>query len=359
MSPSGEAASDPIRVLLLGTGFAGLVLAPGFRRNQAYRLVGAASAHRESAERLAAQFQIPYATDDWKRALEEVEADLAVVATPVDLHYPMARAALERGLNVLCEKPFALNLAQARELASLARSKGVVNVVNHEFRHYPARAAITRWIEEGRLGDVEHLVIRDLLPGWARNPARRLTWLAEKQRGGGYLGALGSHHVDQLLLWGGPITRVFCRLRMLAANAVDASPAHRAITADDCFTLVVEFQSGATGLVDLFSGARARREVYEAYGSATALAAIDNYRLGLLAEGGKVEEIPIPEDLRLTPTPEVPLLAPFGAKVEMIRAAIRERAVPSPDFAGAVEIQKVLDAARLSDQSGAWVDVES
>ncbi len=352
-------STAPISVLLLGASFGGKVHAPGFARHPAFRLAGVASGHRENAERIAKEFQVPYATDDWKRALEEVEAELVVVATPVDLHYPMARAALERGLHVLCEKPFALNVAQARELAVLARSKGVVNVVNHEFRHFPARAAMTRWIEEGRLGRVEHVVIRDLLSGWARNPARRLTWLTEKQRGGGYLGALGSHHVDQLLLWGGPIRRVFCRARTLAGSVPDATPAYRAITADDCFTLIVEFRGGATGLVDLFSGARARREGFEAYGSADALTMIDNYRLGRAKEDGSVEEVPIPADLRLAPTPENPLLAPFGVKVEMIRAAIQEGREPGPDFTAGVEIQKVLDAARLSDQSGTWVEIEA
>lgn len=353
MTPSAS-----IRVLQLGTSFGGKIHAPGFAKNPAFRLVGVASGHLENARRVAQEFQIPYATDDWKRALEEVESDLVVVATPVDLHYPMARAALERGRHVLCEKPFALNVAQARELAALARTKGVVNVINHEFRHFPARAAVTRWIQEGGLGRVEHIVIRDLISGWTRNPGRGLTWLTEKQRGGGYLGALGSHHVDQLLLWGGPIRRVFCKLRTLAASAPDASPAHRAITADDCFTLVVEFASGASGVVDLFSGARARREAYEAFGSADAVVVLDNYRLGRPKGEGEAEEIPIPPDLRFPPTPENALLAPFLVKVEMIRAAIQDGKPASPDFAVGVEIQKVLDAARLSDQSGAWVEIQ-
>ena len=352
------APSTTIRVLQLGTSFGGKIHAPGFAKNPAFRLVGVASAHLENAQRVAREFQIPYATDDWKRALEEVESDLVVVATPVDLHYPMTRAALERGRHVLCEKPFALNVAQAHELAALARAKGVVNVINHEFRHFPALAAMTCWIQEGKLGNVEHIVIRDLISGWARNSGRKPTWLSEKQRGGGYLGALGSHHVDQLLLWGGPIRRVFCRLGTLAAKIPDASPAQRSITADDCFTLVAEFESGATGVVDLFSGARARREAYEAYGSADAVVVEGNYRLVRPKEGSEAEEIPIPPDLDFLPTPDNALLAPFSVKVEMIRAAIQDGKPASPDFAVGVKIQKVLDAARLSDQSGAWVEIQ-
>ena len=178
--------------------------------------------------------------------LDEVEADLVAISTPVDLHYPMARAALERRRHVLLEKPFALNVAQAKELATFARSQGVVAVVNHEFRHQPGRATLTRWIEEGKLGRVEHLVMRTRMPGWARAPERRLTWLSERERGGGFLGALGSHDVDQLILWGGPIRRVFGRLRLLAPTAPGVSAGHKAITAEDCYTLLLEFASGAT-----------------------------------------------------------------------------------------------------------------
>ncbi len=344
----------PIRVLLIGTGFGAQVHAPGFKSHPAFDLAGVASANIENAKRVAAEFAIPYATDDWKRMLEEVEADLVSIVAPVDLHYPAARAALERGRHVLCEKPFAMNVPEARELAALARAKGVANVVNHEFRHYPARETMTRMIREGALGRVEHITIRDRIPGWARNPKRRLTWLTDRKRGGGYLGALGSHHIDQLILWGGPIRRAFCTLRTLAAEYPDTSPSLAGITADDTFALQVVFENGARGIVDLFGGAHVRGQSMEVFGSADALVVLDGYRLGRPKADGSYEEVPIPEDLAIEPTPEVSLLAPFRVKLEMLRAAIQEGKPASPDFGDAVEIQKVLDAGRLSDQSGSW-----
>jgi len=351
---NAASVTAPIRVLILGSSFGGAVHAPGFQRNPAFRLAGIASGKAENAKRVAAALGIPYATDDWERMLDEAPADLVSIATPVDQHYPMARAALERGLHVLCEKPFAMNALEAKELLELARARGVVHVVNHEFRHYPARAALTRRIGEGALGKVEHIVIRDLIPGWARNASRRLTWLTERGRGGGYLGALGSHHVDQLLLWGGPIERVFCTLRTLAAEGPDASPGQRGITADDSFTLLARFSEGARGVVDLFGGSHTRRVGMEVFGSRDALAVVDPYRLGRWKQDGSFEEVEIPEDLRLTPTPEESLLAPFSAKVEMIREAIQEGKRPGPDFEDGVRIQEVLDAARRSDASGSW-----
>lgn len=345
----------PLRVLLIGTGFGALVHAPGFARHPAFRLVGVASGSLANAQRVASEFDVPYATDDWSRMLGEVEADLVSIVTPVDQHYAMARAALERGRHVLCEKPFAMNVPQARELSSLAKSKGVVNVVNHEFRHYPAREALTRKIREGALGKVEHVVIRDRIPGWARNPKRRLTWLTEKGRGGGYLGALGSHHVDQLILWGGPIRSVFCSLRTLAAESSDPdAPALQAITADDTFTLLVRFEAGARGMVDLFGGSHVRGSSMEVLGSNDELTVLDGYRLGRPRADGSYEPVPIPGELEIQSTPDMPLLAPFLVKLEMIREAIQEGKPPSPTFEEAVEVQRVLDAARLSDQAGSW-----
>jgi len=348
----------PIRVLIIGSSFGGKVTAPGFASDPAFRVVGMASGHAESAKRVAAEQGIPYATDDWKKMLEEVEADLVAIATPVDLHYPMARAALERKRHVLCEKPFALNVAQAKELDSLARSQGVVNVVNHEFRHQPARATLTRWIEEGKLGRLEHVTMSTRFPGWARDPSRRLTWLTEKDRGGGMLGALGSHDIDSLILWGGPIRRVFCRLRHLASTAPGVTPAHQAITAEDCYSLLLEYRSGATAVIDAFGGAHVRQERIEAFGSDGSLAVLDGERIGRPTASGGLDKIEIPKELRLEPTPAAPLIAPFRVKVAMIRDAIRDGKGASPTFADGVEVQRVLDSARLSDRMGQWVEIE-
>ena len=348
----------PIRVLLIGTGFGASVHAPGFAGDPGFRLVGVASGRLENAEKTAKAHGVPYATDDWKRMLDEVEADLVSIVVPVDLHYPMARAALERKRHVLCEKPFAMNGAQAKELAALARSQGVVAALNHEFRYQPARATATRLLAEGALGRLEHVAIADRIPGWVRNPSRRLTWLTERPRGGGYLGALGSHHIDTLLLWAGPARRVFCELRRLAATAPDAGPAHRSITADDTFTLLLEFRSGATAVVDLFGGAHARRGRFELFGDRDALSIEGDRRLVRPKPDGADETIPIPADLDLAPTAEASLLGPFRVLIGRLGAAVRDGTPITPSFQDGVEIQKVLDAARLSDQTGNWVEIE-
>ena len=75
-------STDPIRVLIAGSGFGAKVHAPGFAQNPEFRIVGIASGHLETARAAAEAHGVPYATDDWKRMLEEVDADLVSIVTP-------------------------------------------------------------------------------------------------------------------------------------------------------------------------------------------------------------------------------------------------------------------------------------
>jgi predicted dehydrogenase len=111
-------------------------------------------------------------------------------------------------------------------------------------------------------------------------------------------------------------------------------------------------------VIELFGASKVRQEYYEAFGSDDVFAVVGGTRFGRPNSAGGLDEIPIPEDLALAPTPDVPLLAPFRAKVAMLREAILGGKPAAPTFTEAVEVQKVLDAARKSDQMGTWVEVE-
>ena len=119
--------------------------------------------------------------------------------------------------------------------------------------------------------------------------------------------------------------------------------------------MLLEFESGATAVVDLFGGGRARRERFEVFGSKDALTILDPWRLGRPNESGGVDAVPIPADLDLERTEGVPSLAPFRALTARLKAAIRGEGTIEPSFADGVRIQEALDAARKSDQSGRWV----
>jgi predicted dehydrogenase len=114
--------SDDVRIGLVGTGFAEKVQLPALRHVEGARVVAVASGHRASAERAAAAFGIPRVCDTFEELTSLDEVDLVVVSSPPHTHAPAALAALAAGKHVLCEKPMALDLGEAKRMAEAAEA---------------------------------------------------------------------------------------------------------------------------------------------------------------------------------------------------------------------------------------------
>jgi predicted dehydrogenase len=189
-----------------------------------------------------------------------------------------------------------------------------------------------------------------------------MTWLSEGRRGGGILGALGSHHTDCLRLFFGEPRSVLADVRVLQPRRgpTPERPIPGVATADDACSLHYEFADGATGLLDLNATTPYRWERFEIQGSEAALRWDETgYRLWRVAAGKEPEEIALPESVQLTPRPGEPaLVAPFEVMVERLYRALRGEQPMDPDFDEAVAVQSALDAARASSDSGGRVAVE-
>lgn len=344
-----------VRVLLFGTSFARLVQAVGFRRHGGFELAGIAGRDAEKTRRIAGELGIRHASDDWRALLASVEADLVSVVTPADLHHPMMMAALAAGRHVLCEKPAALHRFQASEMRDAARAAGRVAAINHEFRFFPARRAAVEIVRAGGIGAPRRGEILGRYPIWPLPGSRGMTWLSDARRGGGILGALGSHHVDCLRTLLGEPRSVTASVRVAQPRRgpTPADPATATATADDACTLHLEFGGGVTALVDLDATAPYRWERFEIHGSEASLRWDDGgYRLWRLAAGREPEEVAIPERHRLEPREGDPaLVAPFGALADRLHRAIVHGEPMEPDFDDAVAVQSVLDAARISSDA--------
>ena len=353
---------DSFRVVLLGAGFARTVQAVAFARHPGFRIVALAGASAEKTARAARELGIPRASTDWRRLLDEESPDLASVATPVDLHHPMAMAALEAGAHVLCEKPTALHRFQAAEIRDRALARERVAAIDHEFRFFPARRHALALVREGAIGTPRRGEILGRYAIWHRPESRGMTWLSERRRGGGILGALGSHHTDCLRLFFGEPRSVLATVRVLQPRRgpTPELPQAGMATADDACTLHYDFADGATGLVDLNATTPYRWERFEIQGSDAALRWDETgYRLWRIAPGREPEEIAPPEALRLAPRAGEPaLVAPFEVMVERMYRALKGERPMEPSFDEAVAVQSALDAARASSDSGARVAVE-
>jgi predicted dehydrogenase len=349
-------AMDSIRVAIFGTSFGRTVHAVGFQRHPGFELVAIAGRDAERTKQAAAELGIPGAYGDWRELLRRETPGLVCVVTPAYLHHDMFLGAVAAGAHVLCEKPTAMNRWQAIAMRDAAQAAGKVAGINHEFRFYPARMHAVELVRRGAIGRPRRGEILGRYPIWARADSRPFTWLADAARGGGILGALGSHHTDCLrTFFGEPVTA-------LASVRVDQPRRGADIaTADDACTVHYEFESGATAIIDLCASTPYRWERFEIHGEEGSLRWDETgYRLWRIDVGKAPEEVPIPPALALSPRDGEPaLVAPFGVLVDRLHRAIANGEPLAPNFADdAVPVQCALDACRASSVAGARVAVE-
>ncbi|HEY3824859.1 MAG TPA: Gfo/Idh/MocA family oxidoreductase, partial [Bryobacteraceae bacterium] len=144
-----------IRAAVFGTGFMGRVHTEGIRRLGNVEVAGIAARTAEQARALADELSIDRATSDYRELLADPSIDAVHICTPNSLHFPMAKAALEAGKHVLCEKPLATSVAEAREMIRLAMERNLANCTFHNLRYYPQVQNMRRIREAGELGDIQ------------------------------------------------------------------------------------------------------------------------------------------------------------------------------------------------------------
>lgn len=131
---------------------------------------------------------------DYEKMLAEVPLDCVFVATPSRYHTDVVTAALDRGLHVFCEKPFALDPESGYRLADLAERKRLVNQVGYHYRFVAAFNEAKRLLDQKLIGDLHHLRVEAYGPVVLR--AKGSTWRSQKSEGGGCLFDYSCHAID-------------------------------------------------------------------------------------------------------------------------------------------------------------------
>jgi predicted dehydrogenase len=173
-------------------------------------------------------------------ALRDPAIDAVYVATPVFLHAPQTIASLGAGKHVLCEKPMAMNYAEACAMVQAGREAGQVFGVAYYRRTYPKLRRARELLDEGAIGQ---LVLAEInCHDWFGGEGGQRTWLLDPaQAGGGPLYDIASHRIDVLnFLFGQP----------LAVSAHLSNAVHHSAV-EDCATLLIEFERGVRGIVDV------------------------------------------------------------------------------------------------------------
>lgn len=227
------------RIGIIGTGWGARVQVPAFR--EAGLEVAAIFGHNpERASRIGRELGIKV-FDDW-RALIGSDLDLVTIVTPPSEHLKMATAALDAGKHVLCEKPTALNVAEAEQLvASAHKHPDRIALIDHELRFLPSfRAARERM---GELGGVRFVEVRYASPSRG-DQTRAWNWWSDAEHGGGIWGAVGSHFVDTLRFLGMEIEAAQATLRTIIAERPYENGT-RNVTSDDLAAVHLRLTGGA------------------------------------------------------------------------------------------------------------------
>ena len=348
--------SKKLRVAVAGTSFAGAVQIPVFQSHARTQVVALSSGRAERAAAVAAEHGVGAAYTDFEEMLDSERPDLVSITTPPHLHHPMVLSAARRGIHILCEKPFALNSTEAEAMLKAADEAGVIAMVDFEFRYLPARTFLMDLLRQNYVGKIR-MVEFSAHFGW-RSDAQDVewNWWSDERRGGGLLGAVGSHAVDSLQVWMGKPRRVMCDLSTFVKEREG-----QAVTSDDAAALIIEFSSGAQAVLHMSAVAGVEMSQVGIYGSKGQLV-IPDYR-GHSILGGKrsaraVQALEVPSRYQLPKEAGHFLRPPFRALVDSLVDAIAGgRPSPNPNFKDGLISQQVLDAARASSKKGCWVEL--
>ncbi len=348
-----------MRIGIIGTGWGTRVQVPAFQA--AGLTIGGIAAQNEAKTRQEAERLGVPAYASWRELLSEV--DLISIVTPPGTHRELTIAALEAGKHVLCEKPTALNAAEAEAMLAAAQARpGQLALIDHELRFLPVWQAARAAVQAGEIGIMRHVVSSIVQPSRA-DMARPWSWWSDQEQGGGVWGAIGSHQLDTLRFVCGEIDAVSGTLETFIAER-PFEDGTRAVTSDDFAAAQLRFADGGLGSVVMsLVSAVGETDTLTIHGDAGALRVEGSQRLFVARRGGEWQErtpaqsLAIPASLQgQFPIATVYLGQALRAYADGDRAAL----APGATFVDGLQIQRLLDALHQSvAANGAWVAVKN
>ena len=338
--------SDPIKIAVVGGGYGAKVPLPVYGELDEFEPVAVWSRRPERAQELAAKHGLPHGTADLDELLGLDSLEAVHVAGPVAQHAQVAIAAARHGLHVLCEKPLAANLDEARAVVAAIEEAGVVGAVNFGRRMQQARARLLERVAEV-LGNPRMVSISLVHADHAEPGSRPFTWVQDKAMAGGRLQAYGVHDLDLLLEAFGEVAEVAAATEVGVGERQDEDGNPHTVTAEDAYAILIRFRGGGLAQVSLTSTARHKRgDVLEFHGDAGTVT-LDAGRILSWGRAG--------EDLQTEGPLQASSKDAFKQVARNFHAAIRDGAPPDPSLREGLRVQALLDAIHLADAERRWV----
>lgn len=324
---------------------------------------------------------------DWKKLIKRKDIDVVDISAPGNLHAEMAIAAARAGKHVICEKPLANSLAEARDMLKSVQKAGVKNMVFFNYRRVPAVAFARQMIREGKLGEIYHFRAA-YLQDWIVDPEFPLVWRLDKKiAGSGALGDIGAHIIDLGLFLVGEISEVVADLKTFIkkrpvlesgsaffAQKKAGPPELGTVTVDDAALFIARFKNGAMGSFEAtrFATGRKNANQFEIYGSKGALsfnleslnelhyyskddsATEQGFKRVLVTEGGHPYL-----NAWWPPGHIIGYEHTFTNAMSDFFRALETGQPVAPDFGEGVQVQAVLDAVEKSAKRKKWMKVEA
>jgi predicted dehydrogenase len=370
-----------IGIGLIGTGFMGKTHALAYRAVcavmgdvPACRLEMLCDTPAEQAHQMADQFGFARSTADWRVLVADPKVDLVSITTPNAMHREVALAAIANGKHVYCEKPMALTLDQAREMAEAARAADVRTLVGYNYIKNPAFTHAQRLIADGRIGRIVHF------RGWVdedyqADPDLPWTWRARLSEAGlGALGDLGCHLVSMVYGLVGPVESLIADSQIIhKTRPMSEGSGHAVVENEDTATAILRFADGVQGSISTSRSAWGRKnrldwEVHGTKGMITFRQERMNELRIYVNHGPKAEQgfrtilsgPDHPPYGQFCPAPghQLGFLDLKTIEVADILRAIANGARPHPDFDHALAYESVIHAIAISACCGKRVTVE-
>ena len=362
-----SSSEQKIGVAVVGTGFGQKIHIPGFQHHHRTEVVAVYNRDLDRGQEIANKYQIPHTCDRLEEILALPEVDAVSISTPPFLHYEMAKAVLSAGKHLLLEKPMAMNAEEVKDLYNLARSKSLVAMADFEFRFVPAWQLLAEYIDRGYVGKTRLIKIDWIVTSRA-DPQRSWNWYARKDRGGGALGAVGSHAFDY-------INWLFGEVKSLSAHLACAIPERpdpkdggklKPVDADDTCLIMLELADGTPCQLTIssvtYNGRGHWLEVYGEngtliLGSSNLKDYVHGFKLSAAPPGEPLSEVAIPERLAFPQTFSDGRLAPFVRIVDRFVTSIDCGESLTPSLKEGMYSQLLMDLTHQSNSSRRWVDV--
>ena len=245
----------PLRIGIIGVGGIAALHREGYLAGGA-DVVALADVHAPTLAARAGAWGVTRTHADYREMLAAGGLDAVSVCLPTALHHPATLAAAAAGIHVLCEKPLALDLAQADEIIAACRAAGVVLMVNHQLRSHAAGDLARRMLAAGDLGTLTHVRLRQA-HDWAGAREVKPSFATRAMAGGGTLLDNGCHLMDLARYLGGDVEEVFARV---ARRKYD-------VEVEDTAHVSLAFESGAIGTVEVAWTATGWEEGWWLYGT--------------------------------------------------------------------------------------------